>query len=61
MDPDALQAVLTAEHREQGFRVAVDADFVYLYRHDKLVATFNEQRVAPEAIREAADRELKNS
>jgi len=54
-----LQDALTPEQREQGFSLAEDEDFVYLYRHGKLIATFSSKGATVEAIREEADRQIK--
>ena len=61
VNSDPLKAALTPEQREQGFWLAEDEDFVYLYRHEKLVATFSAKGATVEAIREEADRQLKKT
>lgn len=59
MDSEPMQAALTPGQREEGFWLAEDEDFVYLYRHEKLVATFSAKGATVEAIRQEADKQLK--
>ena len=53
-----LSELLKLEHRQAGFALKDDEDFVYLTRGDKIVAVWNATKATAQAIRNEADRLL---
>ena len=54
----ALDACLKPEHRQAGFYLDDDEDFLYLKRGDKVVAVWSANKVTVETIRAEIDRIL---
>ena len=55
---DALNRILKPEHRQAGFYLDEDEDFLYLKRGDKVVATWNATQAAAEVAVAEADKQM---
>ena len=55
---DALDACLKPEHRQAGFYLDDDEDFLYLKRGDKVVAVWSANSATVETVRAEIDRIL---
>ena len=55
---DALDRILKPEHRQAGFSLDDDEDFLYLKQGDKVLAIWNATKATAETIIAAADRRL---
>ena len=55
---DALNRILKPEHRQAGFYLDEDEDFLYLKRGDKVVATWNANQATAEVAVAEADRQM---
>ncbi|MDD4986787.1 MAG: hypothetical protein PHQ43_13625 [Dehalococcoidales bacterium] len=55
---DALNRVLKPEHKQAGFYLDEDEDFLYLKRGDKVVATWNSTQATAEVAVAEADRQM---
>jgi len=56
--PRILSEVLKPEHRQAGFYLEDDEDFLYLKRGDKVVAVWNATRASIESVKAEADRQM---
>ncbi len=54
----ALDACLKPEHRQAGFYLDDDEDFLYLKRGDKVVAVWSANKVTVETVQAEIDRIL---
>jgi hypothetical protein len=55
---ERLTACLKPEHRQAGFYLEDDEDFLYLKRTDKVVAVWNATRATKEAVLTETDRQM---
>jgi len=55
---DALNRILKPEHRQAGFSLDEDEDFLYLKRGDKVVATWNANHATADVAIAEADRQI---
>ena len=55
---DALNAILKPEHRQAGFYLDEDEDFLYLKRGDKVVAVWNATKATAEVVVAEIDRRM---
>ena len=55
---DDLDACLKPEHRQAGFYLDDDEDFLYLKRGDKVVAVWSANKVTVETVQAEIDRIL---
>ena len=55
---DALNAILKPEHRQAGFYLDEDEDFLYLKRGNKVVAVWNATRATAEVVVAETDRRM---
>ncbi|MFA5439485.1 hypothetical protein [Dehalococcoides sp.] len=55
---EALNRILKPEHRQAGFYLDDDEDFLYLKRGNKVVATWNAAKATAEIAIAEADRQM---
>ena len=55
---DALNAILKPEHRQAGYSLDEDEDFLYLKRGDKVVAVWNATKANAERVVAEIDRRM---
>jgi len=55
---ERLTACLKPEHRQAGFYLEDDEDFLYLKRTDKVVAVWNATKATKEAVLAETDRQM---
>jgi len=55
---ERLTAYLKPEHREAGFHLEGDEDFVYLKQGDKVLAVWNATKVTIQVILDEADGQI---
>jgi len=55
---DALRRILKPEHRQAGFYLDDDEDFLYLKRGDKVVAVWNATQATADMAVAEADRQM---
>ena len=55
---DALDRILKPEHRQAGFSLDDDEDFLYLKQGDKVLAVWNAAKATAETVIAEADRRL---
>ncbi len=55
---DALNRMLKPEHRQAGFYLDEDEDFLYLKRGNKVVATWNATQATADIAIAEADRQI---
>ncbi len=55
---DALDRILKPEHRQAGFSLDDDEDFLYLKQGDKVLAIWNATKATAETVIAEADRRL---
>ncbi|MDD5537375.1 MAG: hypothetical protein PHF12_00235 [Candidatus Omnitrophica bacterium] len=55
---DALNRILKPEHKQAGFYLEADLDFLYLKRGDKVVAVWNATQATADMAVAEADRQM---
>jgi len=55
---EALNRILKPKHKQAGFSLDDDEDFLYLKRGNKVVAVWNATRATPEVVIAEADRQM---
>ena len=55
---DALNAIMKPEHRQAGYSLDEDEDFLYLKRGDKVVAVWNATKATAEVVVAEIDRRM---
>ena len=55
---DALNAIMKPEHRQAGYSLDEDEDFLYLKRGDKVVAVWNATKATAKVVVAEIDRRM---
>jgi hypothetical protein len=58
---DALNRILKPEHKQAGFYLDADVDFLYLKRGDKVIAVWNASQATADVVLAEADRQMKEA